>query len=235
MKKDKIILCVDDERDILEILSYNLGNEGYKVYTADNGKDALTIADRVMPEVILLDIMMPGFDGYEVCKALRQNAKLKNASVVFLTAKSEEVDEVLGLELGADDYLTKPFSPRVITAKVRAIFRQKERLNKFRGADKEIIKIGEVEIDRLSYTVKVAEVEIKLLPKEFDLLYFLMKRPGIVFSRKDLLYNVWGEDAYQIERTVDVHVTKIRKKLNNYARHIQTVQGVGYKFVQLID
>lgn len=227
-KKKKSILCVDDEQDILEILVYNLEKEGYKVHTADDGEKALALAEKVRPDLVLLDIMMPEMDGIEVCKALRANDKLKNVVIVFLTAKSDEIDEILGLEVGGDDYVTKPFSPRKIVAKIRALFRRID-VDRENGK-KEIIKINGIEINRISYTVTVGDKPVKFLHKEFELLYFLMKRPEVVFSRSNLLYHVWGEDAYYVDRTVDVHITKIRKKLGEFSRCIQTVQGVGYKF-----
>ncbi|MBX7150983.1 response regulator transcription factor [bacterium] len=229
-KKIKTILCVDDEQDLLDILSYNLKKEGYNVYTSDNGEKAIQIADRIKPDLVLLDIMMPGMDGMEVCRQIRNHPQIKDVHVIFITAKADEVDEILGLEFGADDYITKPFSPRKIITKVKAVFRREELRKEFTEDKKAIISFKGVEINRLNYTVKINNEEVKFLHKEFELLYFLMNRPGMVFSRNNLLYHVWGEDAYFVDRTVDVHVTKIRKKLGPYGDYIQTVRGVGYKF-----
>ncbi|NUM79646.1 response regulator transcription factor [bacterium] len=229
-KKIKTILCVDDEQDLLDILSYNLKKEGYNVYTSDNGEKAIQIADRIKPDLVLLDIMMPGMDGLEVCRQIRNHPQIKDVHVIFITAKTGEVDEILGLEFGADDYVTKPFSPRKIITKVKAVFRREELRKEFTEDKKAIISFKGVEINRLNYTVKINNEEVKFLHKEFELLYFLMNRPGMVFSRNNLLYHVWGEDAYFVDRTVDVHVTKIRKKLGPYGDYIQTVRGVGYKF-----
>ncbi len=229
-KKTKSILCVDDEHDILDILTYNLRKEGYQVFTADSGEKALQIAERVRPDLVLIDIMMEGMDGLEVCKTLRQSPATRQSHIMFLTAKADEVDEILGLEFGADDYVTKPFSPRKIVSKIKAVFRRAEMQKELQGDKKNEIKIRGLEINRLRYTVTVDGEEIKFLHKEFELLYFLMNRPNMVFSRNNLLYHVWGEDAYFVDRTVDVHITKIRKKLGRYGAWIETIRGVGYKF-----
>lgn len=229
-KKSRTILCVDDEHDILDILSYNLKKEGYNVYTADGGEKALPIVDRVKPDLVLLDIMMPGVDGLEVCKRIRNNPHVRDTHIIFLTAKADEIDEILGLEFGADDYITKPFSPRKIVSRIKAVFRRVEMRKELTDDKKNIIKIAGIEINRLNYTVTIDNQEVRFLHKEFELLYFLMNRPGMVFSRNNLLYHVWGEDAYFVDRTVDVHVTKIRKKLGPYGDCIETIRGVGYKF-----
>ncbi len=229
-KKSKTILCVDDEHDILDILSYNLKKEGYNVYTADGGEKALPIVDKVKPDLVLLDIMMPGIDGLEVCKRIRNTPHVRDTHIIFLTAKSDEVDEILGLEFGADDYITKPFSPRKIVSRVKAVFRRADMRKELTDDKKNIIKWAGIEINRLNYTVTIDNQEVRFLHKEFELLYFLMNRPGMVFSRNNLLYHVWGEDAYFVDRTVDVHVTKIRKKLGPYGDCIETIRGVGYKF-----
>ncbi len=229
-KKVKTILCVDDEQDILDILMYNLKKEGYTVLTAANGEAALTLAEKTRPDLILLDIMMPGIDGFEVCKSVRNNPAIKDTPVIFLTAKADEMDEILGLEFGADDYITKPFSPRKIVTKVKAMFRRIEVRAEMADDKKNAIKIGGIDINRLNYTVMVDGHEVKFLHQEFELLFFLMSHPNIVYSRNQLLYQVWGEDAYFVDRTVDVHVTKIRKKLGRYGDWIETIRGVGYKF-----
>jgi two-component system alkaline phosphatase synthesis response regulator PhoP len=230
LKKSKTVLCVDDEHDILDILSYNLKKEGYIVHTATNGDQAIQLTEKIKPDLVLLDIMMPGKDGLEVCKAIRHNANIKTTHIVFLTAKADEVDEVLGLEFGADDYVVKPFSPRKIVARVKAIFRRMEVHKELTDDKKNIIKIAGIEINRINYTVRIDGHEVKFLHKEFELLFFLMNRPNMVFTRNHLLYHVWGEDAFFVDRTVDVHITKIRKKLGRYGDYIETVRGVGYKF-----
>lgn len=229
-KKIKTILCVDDEHDILDILSYNLKKEGYAVFTTDSGDKGIQLAEKIKPDLILLDVMMPGKDGLEVCKAIRSSSYIKDTHIIFLTAKADEVDEIVGLEFGADDYVTKPFSPRKIVTRVKALFRRVELRKELADDKKSIIKIAGIEINRVNYTVRVDAKEVKFLHKEFELLYFLMNRPNMVFSRNNLLHHVWGEDAFFVDRTVDVHVTKIRKKLGRYGDMIETVRGVGYKF-----
>ncbi len=231
-KKTRTILCVDDEQDILDILVYNLKKEDYTVLTAANGETALSIAEKFKPDLIILDIMMPGLDGFEVCKSIRQNQSLKNTLVIFLTAKADEIDEIVGLEFGADDYITKPFSPRKIVTKVKTLFRRFDVQKELSDDKKSKITIGGIEINRIDYTVRVDGEEVKFLHQEFELLHFLMNHPGVVYSRNQLLYQVWGEDAYFIDRTVDVHITKIRKKLGPYGDLIDTVRGVGYKFIK---
>ena len=227
---NKTILCVDDEQDIIELLSVTLRKEGYTIYTAKDGEEALTIAQQVEPDMFILDVMMPEKDGFELCKELRMDERFKTSAIFFLTAKDDEIDEVLGLEYGADDYIRKPFSPRTILAKIKAVFRRFERSSTLDNASKEIVKFHNLIVDRLSYSVSIDQDEVKFLHKEFELLHFLMTHTSRVFSRRELLNYVWGEDAYFVERTVDVHITKIRKKLGDYAKHIQTVSGVGYKF-----
>ncbi|MBL7996772.1 response regulator transcription factor [bacterium] len=229
-KKTKTILCVDDEHDILDILSYNLKKEGYAVYTADSGDKGIQLAEKIKPDLVILDVMMPGKDGLEVCKAIRNSLFIKDTHIIFLTAKADEIDEIVGLEFGADDYVTKPFSPRKIVTRVKALFRRVELRKELADVNKSIIKIAGVEINRINYTVKVDGMDVKFLHKEFELLYFLMHRPNMVFSRNNLLHHVWGEDAFFVDRTVDVHVTKIRKKMGRYGDMIETVRGVGYKF-----
>jgi len=228
--KVKTILCVDDENDILDILSYNLKKEGFHVLTAGNGDLAIQIAEKTKPDLILLDIMMPGTDGMEVCKKIRNTPAVKDTFITFLTAKGDEVDEILGLEFGADDYITKPFSPRKVVTRVKAALRRAEMKKEMADDKKAIIKFPGLEINRVNYTVRIDDKEVRFLHKEFELLYFLMHRPNVVFSRNNLLYHVWGEDAYFVDRTVDVHITKIRKKIEPHENYIETIRGVGYKF-----
>ncbi len=229
MKLRNTILCVDDEEDLLEILSYNLKKDGYSVFTATNGESAIEKAEKVKPDLIVLDIMMDELDGFEVCKILRGKPETKETPIIFLSAKSEEIDEILGLELGADDYITKPFSPRKVLAKIRAIFRRIS-IDKAEKKHLDVITVKGIEINFPNFTVTIDEEEKKFLRKEFQLLYHLMKHPRRAFSRDELLDSVWGDDAYFTDRTVDVHVAKIRKKLGRYSNYLKTVQGIGYKF-----
>ncbi len=218
------VLVVDDEPDILDLLDYNLAKEGYKVKTATNGKKAVEIAAKFLPDLILLDVMMPNQDGVETCRQLRENPDLYNTYIVFLTARSEEYSEVAAFDTGADDYITKPIKPRALMSRISALFRReakkKQKSNK--------ISIGGLTIDRTSYTVKVNDEQVSLPKKEFELLYFLAQNPEKVHSRDDLLQNIWGADVYVLARTVDVHIRKVREKVGS--QYIVTVKGVGYKF-----
>lgn len=224
--KQHKVLVVDDEPDILDLLDYNLSKEGYKVKTATNGKKAVEIAAKFLPDLILLDIMMPNQDGVETCRQLRENPDLYNTYIVFLTARSEEYSEVAAFDTGADDYITKPIKPRALMSRISAMFRReakkKQKSNK--------ISIGGLTIDRTSYTVTVNDEQVSLPKKEFELLYFLAQNPDKVHSRDDLLQNIWGSDVYVLARTVDVHIRKVREKVGS--QYIVTVKGVGYKFGQ---
>lgn len=228
---EKKILVVDDEQDIVDLISYNLGKEGYKVYTALNGTSAVETAERVLPDLVILDVMMPGMDGFEVCRTLRQNPNTAGAAIVFLTAKSGEIDQILGLELGADDYVHKPVSPRVLLARVKTILRRgAEKVRTETIAAPEVMRIGSLEVNRQNYTVRIDNKESFFPKKEFELLAFLASNRGKVFTREALLRRIWGESVYVIDRTVDVHVSKIREKLGDYGHWIETVKGVGYRF-----
>jgi two-component system alkaline phosphatase synthesis response regulator PhoP len=222
MTNEKRILIADDEPDILEIIQYNLQQEGYEVFTARNGDEALEQAKKVQPDLILLDIMMPGKTGLDVCNLLRLNPLFKNTLIVFLTALSDENTEIRGLETGADDYITKPISPKVLVSKVNALFR---RLQKPATG---IVKIGDLQIDREKYIVTLHGQEIILARKEFELLSLLASKPGKVFLRNEILNQIWGTEVIVGDRTIDVHIRKIRQKLNLDC--ITTVKGVGYKF-----
>jgi two-component system alkaline phosphatase synthesis response regulator PhoP len=228
---EKTILIVDDEQDIVDLISYNLSKEGYKVVTATNGNQAVELATSVKPDLVILDIMMPGMDGFEVCRTLRQNPATHGMAIMFLTAKAGEIDQILGLELGADDYIQKPISPRVLIARVKTIIRRgTERVRTETITAPEILRIGALEINRQNYTVKIDNKESFFPKKEFELLAFLAMNKGKVFTREALLRRIWGESVYVIDRTVDVHVSKIREKLGKYAPFIETVKGVGYRF-----
>ena len=223
-KNNQKVLVVDDEADILELLKYNLSKEGYDVKTALDGMKALEIAKTFMPDLILLDIMMPKQDGVETCRQIREIPELSNVFVIFLTARSEEYSEVAAFEMGADDYITKPIKPRALMSRINAMFRRESKKKK----DSQKIMAGDLEVDRSSYTVVLSDEKINLPKKEFELLYFLAQNPGKVFSRDDLLKNIWGTDVYVLARTVDVHIRKVREKIGD--GYISTVKGVGYKF-----
>lgn len=223
--KQKIkVLVVDDEPDIVEILKYNLQKEGYEVATAEDGIKAVKIAAKFLPDVILLDIMMPNQDGVETCLQIRQMPELKNAFIIFLTARMEEYSEVAAFDVGADDYITKPIKPRALMSRISALFRRESK----KEQEQIQIKIKDLLIDRGSYTVDQSGKTITLPKKEFELLYFLAKNPNIVFSRDELLQNIWGVDVFVLARTVDVHIRKVREKIGD--DYITTVKGVGYKF-----
>ncbi|MBN9399371.1 MAG: response regulator transcription factor ['Candidatus Kapabacteria' thiocyanatum] len=228
---EKKILIVDDEQDIVDLISYNLSKEGYRVFTATNGTQAVELAEKAQPDLIILDIMMPGMDGFEVCRTLRQHPTTQTTSIMFLTAKSGEIDQILGLELGADDYIQKPISPRVLLARVKTILRRgTEKVRTETIAAPEILRIGAIEVNRQNYTVRIDNKESFFPKKEFELLAFLASNRGKVFTREALLRRIWGESVFVIDRTVDVHVSKIREKLGKYGPFIETVKGVGYRF-----
>ncbi len=218
----KKILIADDEPDILEIIQYNLRNEGYEVITAKNGNEAIDMAKKFQPDLIILDIMMPGKNGIEVCNILRLQPAFNDTLIIFLTALSDEGSEVKGLETGADDYLTKPVSPKILVSKVNALFR---RINK---EDTGLLQIGDLKIDREKYIINYMGNNIILARKEFELLALLASKPGKVFLRNEILNQVWGTEVIVGDRTIDVHIRKIRQKLNLDC--ITTVKGVGYKF-----
>jgi two-component system alkaline phosphatase synthesis response regulator PhoP len=223
MANNRKILIVDDEKDILELLKYNLEKERYDVKTSTNGKDAIEIARGFVPDLILLDIMMPEMDGVETCRQLREVNELNDTFIIFLTARSEEYSEVAGFEAGGDDYLNKPIKPRALISRLKAMFRRKKKLSK----KEDYIEIGDLKIDRTSYSILVGKREVSLPKKEFELLYFLAENPNKVYSRDDLLKNIWGTDVYVLARTVDVHIRKVREKIGD--GYITTVKGVGYK------
>ena len=219
------ILVVDDDPDIVELLKYNLSSEGYKVKSASNGIRAVSLAKEFIPDLTILDIMMPNMDGVETCRQIRSIPELANKFIIFLTARSEEYSEIAAFEMGADDYITKPIKPRALISRINALFRRE--VKKDSGSSK--ISIGNLEIDRVSYTVKLDNKKIILPKKEFELLFFLAQNPDQVFGRDDLLKNIWGSDVYVLARTVDVHIRKVREKIGD--GFIITIKGVGYKFV----
>jgi two-component system alkaline phosphatase synthesis response regulator PhoP len=227
----KKILLVDDDKDIVEFLQYNLVQAGFEVISAYNGTEALKKLSE-KPDLVILDIMMPQLNGYDVCEKIRSLPEYHNTPVIFLTAKSGEVDEIRGLELGANDYITKPISPKKLIARVNSNLRKDIQKVEEKTQPAQI-KIGPLYIDRNKYSVSV-DGSKKIFPrKEFELLYYLANNPDKVFDRDTLLKDVWGLDVYVVDRTVDVHIRKIREKLAKHADLIETVKGVGYKFKAL--
>jgi two-component system, OmpR family, alkaline phosphatase synthesis response regulator PhoP len=231
MPMPKSILVVDDEADILQLLRYNLEKEGYLVRTASNGRQALESAGEGALDLVVLDVMMPELDGFDVCRELRAMPMHRHTPIMFLTARVGELDEVLGLELGADDYVLKPISPRVFVARVRSIMRRSTETVKTETlVMPEVLTVGDLEINRQNYTVKINGQETFFPKKEFELLAFLASNRGKVFPRETLLNRIWGENVYVVDRTVDVHISKIREKLGARGELIETVKGVGYRF-----
>jgi len=225
MKKSEIkILLVDDEPDILEIVGYNLKNEGYQIYKAKNGIKALELAKKHLPHLILLDVMMPEMDGIETCERLRNIEGLEDVIIAFFTARGEDYSQMAGFEAGADDYITKPVKPKVLVSKVKALLR---RLKK--GENTNIIKVGNINIYKDEYYVTINNKQINLPRKEFELLLLLSSKPNKVFKRHVILDNVWGNDVVVGDRTIDVHIRKLREKIGDSS--FKTVKGVGYKFV----
>ncbi len=225
--KEKILI-VEDEKDILKMLEYNLKKEGFRTISAYDGEDALDLASREYPDLVILDLMLPGMDGLEVCKELKRESKTASIPIIMLTAKSQESDKVVGLELGADDYITKPFSPRELIARIKAVLRRVKDKEKLL----EILKIGDLSIDFSKIQVSVKGKPVELTSKEFELLKILIKVKGRVLSRDYLLDTIWGFDhAIEIQtRTVDVHIRTLRKKLKGEAKRIITVKNYGYRF-----
>jgi two-component system alkaline phosphatase synthesis response regulator PhoP len=223
--KDKKILIADDEPDILEIIQYNLQREGYEVYTAKDGDEAIARAKQVKPDLIILDIMMPRKTGVEVCEILRSQEAFKDTLIIFLTALNDESSQMRGLDTGADDYVNKPISPKLLLSRVNALFR---RVTKKEAGSNGVLTIDNLVIDPVKFVVMIDSEEVILAKKEFELLYLLASRPGRVFLRNEILNQVWGNDVIVGDRTIDVHIRKIRQKLGLDC--ITTVKGVGYKF-----
>ena len=224
-KKDIKILLVDDEPDILEIVGYNLSSEGYQVITGENGLEAIEKAKKHKPHLIILDVMMPEMDGIEACERIRQDSKLNNIIITFLTARGEDYSQVAGFDAGADDYITKPIKPKVLVSKVKALLRTLKDTDN----TNESIKIGDLIINREEYKITKNGEEIILPRKEFELLSLLATKPGKVFKREEILDKVWGNEVVVGGRTIDVHIRKLREKIGD--KSFKTVKGVGYKFV----
>ena len=220
------ILLVDDEPDILEFLSYNLKKEGYNVFTANNGKEAVTVAKKESPHLIILDVMMPDMDGIETCREIRDIPGLKDVMIAFLTARSEDYSQIAGFDVGADDYINKPIKPRVLISRIKALLRRGLNSDSSKSTDK--VDMGGIKIDRERYLIIQDGKEINLPKKEFELLALLASKPGKVFTRDVILDKVWGGDVVVGDRTIDVHIRKLREKLGE--DFIKTVKGIGYKF-----
>tara|TARA_Y100000589_G_scaffold137472_1_gene131641 strand:- start:617 stop:1300 length:684 start_codon:yes stop_codon:yes gene_type:complete len=224
VKKNKLkILIVDDEPDIIEILQFNLENEGYQVFSAVNGKEALKLAEMHIPHLIILDLMMPVMDGIETCERLRMDKKFNNSLIMFLSARGEDYSQVAAFESGADDYVTKPIKPRILNSKVKALLRR------FKTDFGQILSFENLIIDSEKYIVKVNKKSINLPRKEFELLFLLASKPGKVFKRDKIMESVWGTDIIVGDRTIDVHIRKLREKLGENL--FRTIKGVGYQFI----
>jgi len=226
------ILLVDDEIDILEFISYNLEKEGFKVYTASNGIEAIKVAEKKQPHLIILDVMMPEMDGIAACEEIRRIPSLKNTLVAFLTARGEDYSQIAGFEAGADDYITKPIRPKVLISRVKALLKRfSAGVGEAAAAvDENTVAIGSLVIDKERYLVKMGKEEMVLPRKEFELLSLLVSKPGKVFTREEIYYSVWGDNVVVGDRTIDVHIRKLREKIGN--SHIKTLKGIGYKFIE---
>jgi two-component system alkaline phosphatase synthesis response regulator PhoP len=222
-KKDIKILLVDDEQDILEIVGYNLSQEGYQIVTATNGKEAIAKAKKELPQLIIMDVMMPEMDGMEACENIRKLPELSNVIITFLTARSEDYSQVAGFDAGADDYITKPIKPKLLVSKVKALLRRL----KSDEHTSETLNVGGIEINREEYTIIKDDTEIILPRKEFELFYLLASKPGKVFKREEILDKVWGNEVIVGGRTIDVHIRKLREKIGEDL--FKTIKGVGYK------
>ena len=223
-KKDIRILLVDDDADILEIVGYNLSQEGYQISTAINGRDAIAKAKKVLPHLIIMDVMMPEMDGMEACENIRKIPELSNVIITFLTARSEDYSQVAGFDAGADDYITKPIKQKLLISKVKALLRRLKETE----IDSETLNVGGIEINREEYKIVKDNIEIVLPRKEFELFYLLATKPGKVFKREEILDKVWGNDVIVGGRTIDVHIRKLREKIGD--DFFKTIKGVGYKF-----
>lgn len=225
MSKQKILI-IEDERALVEVLTYNLRKEGYEVHSATDGQDGLRRAQTILPDLIILDLMLPVIEGLEVCRVLKTGARTRDIPLLMLTARSEEVDEIVGFQMGADDYVTKPFKIKPLIQRIKALLRRK----KTTGADGDVVAAGGIEIDRAQHRATAEGEELSLTPTEFRLLWALVRQPGRAFSRHELMEAAMGDDALVLERTIDVHVKSLRQKIGPRAEQIETVRGVGYRF-----
>lgn len=225
MAKPKVLI-IEDERSLQEILSYNLVNEGFEVLTAGDGQDGLRRAQTALPDLVVLDLMLPGLDGLQVCRQLRSDPKTQNIRILMLTAKAEEVDEIVGFNMGADDYVAKPFKIKPLISRIKALLRRPSA----EASSSEVLSVAGIEVDRTHHTAKLDGEEMQLTPTEFKMLWTMMRRPGRPYSRNELLDNARGEDANALERTIDVHVRSLRQKLGDKGSLVETVRGIGYRF-----
>ncbi len=223
------ILLVDDEEDILEFVSYNLQREGFKVFLARNGIEAIQMTAKIKPDLIILDVMMPEMDGIAACEEIRKLPGGKNIIIAFLTARGEDYSQIAGFEAGADDYITKPIRPKVLISRVRALLKRLVEISADGGADERILKVGSFVIDKERYILQVEGKELTLPRKEFELLSLLVSKPDKVFTRDEIYKSVWGNNVIVGDRTIDVHIRKLREKIGN--EHIRTLKGIGYKFI----
>lgn len=222
------ILIVDDDEDILEFLSYNLKKEGFSVYTANDGLSAIKVASKIIPDLIIVDVMMPGIDGIETCEELRQIPSLKKTAITFLTARSEDYSEIAGFKAGADDYITKPIRPKVLIARIYALLKRNHIAQD--DVNENIIEFNDIVINIEKHILIVGNDELSLPNKEFKLLVLLASKPERVFTREEIYNTVWGNDVIVGDRTIDVHIRKLREKLGS--QYIETIKGIGYKFMQ---
>ena len=225
MSKPKILI-IEDERALIEILSYNLSNEGFEVLTASDGLAGLRRAQNALPDMIVLDLMLPGIDGLQICRQLRSDPKTQAIRILMLTAKAEEVDEIVGFNMGADDYVAKPFKIKPLISRIKALLRRPSA----EQSSAEFLSVAGIEVDRTHHTAKLDGQELPLTPTEFKMLWTMIRRPGRPYSRNELLDNARGEDANALERTIDVHVRSLRQKLGEKGPLIETVRGIGYRF-----
>ena len=228
MSKFKILI-IEDDKDITELVAYNLEREGFSVISVTSGEEALNHLSKDLPNLIILDLMLPGIDGLETCRLIKQETQFQNIPIIMLTAKSEESDVVVGLQLGADDYITKPFSPKVLLARIKAVLRR----GSGRTSNNAIKNFGELVIDSLKFRIIFQGKSIELTTIEFKILEFLSRSPGRVFTRDQIMDNVWKEGKFIVDRAVDVHVRGLRKKLNKAADFVETVRGIGYRFKEI--
>lgn len=223
------ILLVDDEEDILEFVSYNLQREGFRVYSARNGLEAIEMAGKVKPDLVILDVMMPEMDGIAACEEIRKLPSCKNVIIAFLTARGEDYSQIAGFEAGADDYITKPIRPKVLISRVKALLKRAGGIGADAAENDKIINIGDIVIDKERYILKIEGRELTLPRKEFELLSLLVSKPDKVFTRDEIYKAVWGNNVIVGDRTIDVHIRKLREKIGN--DHIRTLKGIGYKFI----
>jgi len=223
------ILLVDDEEDILEFVSYNLQREGFRVFSARNGLEAIEMAGKVKPDLVILDVMMPEMDGIAACEEIRKLPTCKNVLIAFLTARGEDYSQIAGFEAGADDYITKPIRPKVLISRVKALLKRSGGIGADAAENDKIINIGDIVIDKERYILKIDGRELTLPRKEFELLSLLVSKPDKVFTRDEIYKAVWGNNVIVGDRTIDVHIRKLREKIGN--DHIRTLKGIGYKFI----